>query len=258
MRAQGLDGVDVCRRLILVGALGAAACGDDGGAPSPVDGSGACDFEAVDGVLVIEAESLPVTEAWSVGSDGDASGGFFVEWTDGSNNQDTSRGRFEVRLRFDDPGLYRLQIRNRVGRGNEPTEHNDTWFRFPDVADFFAFKGPADDQRRVYPRPRCNDDEVTGMVEARDDVRRVRCPEGSSRDGYFKVYSSSALDWRWSARTSDNDPHEVHVEVAEPGVYTMGMAARGDFHQLDRIVLHGASLGDAVVQDFGLAETRCD
>ncbi|HJL17470.1 MAG TPA: hypothetical protein RMH99_17505 [Sandaracinaceae bacterium LLY-WYZ-13_1] len=235
-----------------------AGPGVDAGADR-TDGGGtpACDFRAVDGIVVIEAESLPITEDWATGSHGDAAGGEYVEWTGSSHNNDTSNGRFEVSILVEEAGLYRLQVRNRVGMGDDATEHNDTWMQFPDAAAFYGIQGPSDAQDRVYPRPRCEDAGFISGIEAMDDVAEASCPEGTSRDGYFKVYSSGALDWKWSARTSDSDAHDIVVRFDAPGVYTYQLAARGSFHQLDRIVIHRIELEDSEVRDLALEETSC-
>lgn len=230
---------------------------DDAGALTDAGELPACDFRAVDGIVVIEAESLPFTEDWSLGSDGEASGGEYIEWTGSSHNNDTSFGRFAVSILVEEAGLYQLQVRNRVGRGEDPTEHNDTWMRFPDAAAFYGIQGSPDAEDRVYPRPQCEDPDFLAGVEAMPNVTEASCPNGTSRDGYFKVYSSGALDWKWSARTSDNDAHDVVVRFDEPGLYTYQLAARGDFHRLDRIVLHRIELERSTVRDLSLAETSC-
>lgn len=252
---------------------GGPSGGDDGG-PSDTDGGPGpddagtdpvdagppppCDYRAVDGVVVIEAETLPYVEDWAAGTDGDASGGEYIEWTATSNNNNTSNGRFEVAIEITEPGLYRLQVRNRVGMGTNATEHNDTWMQFPDAAAFYGIRGPSDAEERVYPRPLCEDADFVASILAMPNVAEADCPNGTSREGYFKVYSSGALDWRWSARTSDNDAHDIVIRFDSPGVYTYQLAARGNFHQLDRIVIHRVELENSAVQDLALAETACE
>lgn len=224
---------------------------DDASAPSE------CDFRAEDGIIVIEAESLPFAADWATGAHADASGGEYLEWTGAAHNNDTSFGRIEVAIEVTTPGLYRLQVRQRVGMGTNATEHNDTWMSFSDADAFYGVAGPDTAQDHVYPRPRCEDAAFLASIEELPDVVEASCPNGSSRDGYFKVYSSGALEWRWSAQTSDSDAHVVVARFDAPGVYTYRIAARADFAQLDRIVIHEIGLADAVVRDPALAETRC-
>lgn len=223
--------------------------------PEPLD----CDYRTVDGRVVIEAENLPLTEMWRVAS---AASGFsgtgYIEWTGPSHNNDPTHGNMAIDVHFDAPGRYRLQAHQRVGRGTDPTEHNDIWVRVADTPGFYGRRGSMDEEQRVYPRPRCEDGAFTASVIAMPGVTEADCPNGSSRDGWFKVYSSSALDWRWIANTSDRDGHAVVLELDAPGTVTFELAARADYSQLDRIVLHEISQTDAVVQDFDLSETTCD
>ncbi|MEO1267285.1 MAG: hypothetical protein AAFX99_04240 [Myxococcota bacterium] len=217
-----------------------------------------CDFEAIDGRVVMEAESLPISEDWVVASD---RGGFygegFIEWTGPSRNNDPTHGVMRVQVYITEAGQYRLQWRNRIGMGDNPTEHNDTWVQFPDAADYYGYRVDGDTETRRYPQPICEDDARMDELEARDDIREATCPDGSTRDGWLKVYSTNATDWRWSTRTSDNDAHEIGVEFDEPGVYTLMMAARGDHHLIDRLVIHQRSIDDDTVHAENLAETRC-
>ncbi|MDQ3034294.1 MAG: hypothetical protein M3Y87_17940 [Myxococcota bacterium] len=216
-----------------------------------------CDFRAEGGIVVIEAESLPLAADWARGTHADASGGEYIGWTGTAHNNDTSFGHIEVSIEITTPGLYRLQVRQRVGMGTNATEHNDSWMSFSDADAFYGIQGPATAEDRVYPRPRCEDATFLASIEAMADVTQASCPAGSSRDGYFKIYSSGALEWRWSARTSDSDAHDVVARFDAPGVYTYRIAARADHAQLDRIVLHEIGLANSVVQDLTLAETRC-
>lgn len=224
----------------------------DAGPPPP------CDYRTVDGVLVIEAESLPLVEQWAVRTDEPGYlGTGFIEWTGSSHNGDPTHGVMVIDVDLEQAGRYRLQWRNRIGEGTNTTEHNDTWVRFADAADFFGSKGPLDAQQRVYPRPQCGDGAFLAGIEALADVASAACVAGSSRDGWLKVYSSGARDWRWSTRTNDHDAHDVIVEVDAPGVYAFELAARADHHLIDRIVLHEASVPDGTVRDEANRETRC-
>jgi len=241
------------------GEPGDAGGEEDAGEPMDAGPPPGCDYGTEDGMIVLEAEDLTLSEDWAVD---DANEGFtgtgYIEWTGSAHNNDPTHGPIAVDLRFDAPGRYRLQWHTRIGRGDDATEHNDTWVRFAEVAGYYAVQGDATNEGRVYPRPQCEDDDFLAPIRALDTVSEATCPAGSSRDGYFKVYSSSARDWRWSARTSDRDPHEVTVEIDEPGVYTMELAARADYSQIDRIVIHEEGLGNDVVRDLANPTTPCD
>lgn len=231
------------------------ACGTS---PADTLDNVACDYETVNGLAVLEAEGLTLTEDWRVGTaDAGFTGTGYIEWLGASHNNDPSFGPIASRIHVTAAGRYRLQWHTRVGQGTNATEHNDTWVRFADAADFYGRKGNAGSENRVYPQPTCNDTAFMDEVQGRAEVSQATCPAGSSREGYLKVYSSGALDWRWSTRTSDHDPHDIVVEVATAGVYTLEMAARADFSQIDRLVLHDLELPNATVQDLSLAETPC-
>lgn len=217
-----------------------------------------CDYETIDGLIVIEAESLPITKDWSIQTDepGYYADGY-IGWSGPSFNGDPSHGIMEVTIFVAEAGRYRLQWRNRIGMGDNTTEHNDSWVRFPDAADFFGVQAAGDDERRVYPRPICEDKAAMEEVLALPNVIEAECVEGSSTDGWFKVYSSGASDWSWSTRTNDNNGYDVVVEFDEPGDYAFTMAARGDFHLIDRIVIHEVDVSNDDVQDPDATETEC-
>jgi hypothetical protein len=122
-----------------------------------------------------------------------------------------------------------------VGSGNDPTESNDSWLRFNDADEFFGRKA---DGSIVYPKG-------SGLQPE---------PNGAGADGWFKVYSSGALDWKWSTRTSDNDAHVIFVTFDQPGTYTMEISARSEHHWIDRIVLHREVQNP---RDLSLSETPC-
>ncbi len=217
-----------------------------------------CDYEEVGGLVVIEAEHLPVGEDWQVLTD---EAGYYADgyigWTGPPFNNDPTHGVTQVTIHVAQPGRYRLRWRNRIGMGTNTTEHNDTWVEFPDAATYYGVQFQGEDERRVYPRPTCEDAAAMTAIEAMPQVLSAGCVEGSSTDGWLKVYSSGASDWSWSTSTNDNDGHQVVVEFDRPGDYAFTIAARGDWHLIDRIVLHELSLDDMTVQDMGNAETAC-
>lgn len=236
-------------------APGGTTTGDDG---TTTGVASDCDYETVDGMIVIEAENLPISEDWQIqtAEPGYSADGYIV-WTGGSNNGDPTHGVMEVTIHVAEPGRYRLQWRNRIGMGTNTTEHNDTWVKFPDATDYYGLQSPGADELRRYPRPRCEDADAMAAIEALPQVAAATCVEGSSVDDWFKVYSSGASDWSWSTRTNDNNAFNVMVEFDAPGDYSFMMAARADWHLVDRIVIHEESLEDGTVQDLAAAETAC-
>jgi len=261
-------------RWLWVPLLLAMACGDDDGSDTsddartdgsmpadggPIDVGTASCFAFVDGLLVFEAESIPLNEDWVV-RNGEAgfNGDGYIEWIGESHNNDPTHGVIDLTLRVDEPGRYQLTWRTRIGMGDNTTEHNDTWVTFPDSADYYGLKGMEGAEVRRYPKPICEDGDAMGALMAMDDIETADCVRGSSEGGWLKVYSSGADDWRWIARTSDSDASTVTVEFDEAGDYTMRLAARADHSLLDRIVLYREGTDSDTREDLALAETRCD
>ncbi len=218
-----------------------------------------CDYEFVDGKLVIEAESLPLVDDWKVESvDAGFTGTGYLVWRGASSNGDPSNGQIAIKIRIPAAGRYKFQWHTRVGTGNNATEHNDSWITFADAADYFGLKRNSSPESRRYPKPQCDDAQFIADKTASAEVGDARCAAGSSSGGWMKVYSSGALDWKWSTFTSDSDGSEIFVEYDAPGVYTLGLAARGDSHQIDRMVLTSAAVDDAGARDLANAETKCN
>ena len=216
----------------------------------------ACDYRAVDDVVVIEGEDLPHGGAWTTGTDADALEGGFLMWEGSNSFGAVPSERIPVDIRIETPGRYRLDVRARVGNGTDSTEHNDSWFRI-EADQFFGLQGSAPMEDHVYPRPLCEDAGFLSSVEADPDVVQASCPNGTSAEGFFKVYCSGALDWRWSANTSDSDAHAVIARFDAPGVYRLVLAPRSSFHQIDRIILFHEGVTAADARDASLGATPC-
>ena len=243
--------------------------GDDGdttttgGGESSTTGTGGqtieCDYEVGEnGVLMFEAESLPLVEEWTETTD---QAGFFgdsyIYWAGPSYNNTPGNGLMEVELGIPAAGRYRVQWHTRIGMGTNATEHNDIWLKFANASDYYG-KAGNDPESRRYPRPICEDTDFIDMIEAMPQVSEARCAVGSTTEGWMKVYSSGATNWRWSAFTSDSDAHQIFVEFDAPGAYTMQLSARADWMLLDRIVVHREDVADKVAQAADQPETPCD
>ena len=246
-----------------------------GGGSSSTGGGGAapvvCDYETVAGVLVIEAEDLGLSEQWQVdASESGATGSGYIRWTGASQNNNPGVGVIEADLFLTQAGRYRVQWRSRIGMGSDTTEHNDTWMRFPDADDFYGLRIEGALESRRYPRPTCEDTTLMTMIASSPRLSEVHagrpsspevgsaaCPNGSTKDGWLKVYCSGAADWKWSTFTSDSDGHDIVLEAGQPGVYQLELSARADFHLIDRIVVHQEAVDDAVALDLALPSTPC-
>lgn len=248
-----------------VGAGGDATTSTGGSAGTGGEGQGGsapivCDYRVEGGVMVIEAEDLPLSADWQTATtEAGYTGNGYIVWTGNSQNNNPGQGTISVDVYVPVAGRYRWRWRNRIGMGNNTTEHNDTWLRWPTlpVTDYYGMKNPGNESRR-YPKPTCDDNNLMQTIEQDAAVANAGCPNGSTSNGWMKIYSSGANDWRWSTRTSDNDAHDIFIEVAQPGVITFEMSARADFHLIDRIVLSEESIADNVAEDTGAMPTPCD
>jgi len=199
----------------------------------PIDGCD-YDYEEIDGLVLMEAENLNISSGW----DRDTSfpeftGDAHLNWQGGNNFNTPGNGLVSTSIKINTVGTYRFQWRNRIGKGDNTTEYNDSWLRFPDADDFFAVRGNS----TVYP---------VGSGKTPN-------PEGASSNGWFKVYANH-LVWNWDSNTSDNDPHSIYVTFDSPGVYTMEISGRSNDHLIDRIILSNDFDNP---RDLSLMETLC-
>lgn len=180
-----------------------------------------CVFHENGGLLLIEAEDLAINSSWKTGNESEFSGysaNGYIVW-DGPDYFSSARnGIITTNIQVGTTGTYTFHWRNRVGKGHESTEHNDTWLRFPDASEFYAEQG--DD--RLYPH----------------GSGKNPNPEGSGDNGFFKVFLTGTLDWTWSSVTSDHQGYTIKVRFDHPGTYQMQLAARSAHHLIDKIALY--------------------
>ena len=133
------------------------------------------DYTAVNGIVIIEAESLNVGTGWSKKS---AVPGFlgngYIEWENSNSFGTPGNGLTSTTIRITEPGKYRVQWRSRVGFGDHFTDFNDSFIRFDDASLFYGER--ADGSRRVFPRDR-------GHTPVPPDG----FPNGAGGDGWFKM-----------------------------------------------------------------------
>ena len=203
-------------------------------------GSGNCPapFEEVNGMVVVEAESVPAVSDWTYETSipGYTGNGYYV-WNGQDHFNNPGNGLLEYKINITTTGTYRFQWRNRITQGTSTSDFNDNWLRFPDASDFWAEKGG----NKVYPKG-------TGKTPN---------PAGSTSDGWFKVYVSEINKWSWQTRTSDGNPHAIYVKFDTPGVYTMQVSARSKGHGIDRMVLFHSSVNSTTALDPNQPETSC-
>ncbi|MEO1253422.1 MAG: hypothetical protein AAFY41_00870 [Bacteroidota bacterium] len=196
------------------------SCSDD-------DNSSGCSedqapvFVELEGLLLVEAEAVDYGEGWRLVRDlSDATGSGYMRWEGENQNNNPGVGLATFNLEISTAGTYRFIWRSAVTEGDNPTEANDSWLRFPDADDYF---GERNNGSIVYPKG-------TGKTPN---------PNGSSKDGWFKIYrSGTPLDFKWQAKTSDNDAHDIYVTFESAGVYTMEISGRSAGHAIDKFVLY--------------------
>lgn len=195
-----------------------------------------------DGLVVIEMENAPVRNGWEVANDiAGATGDGYIIWKQGQFLNQTGMGPLHYRVRIGTPGTYRFEWHVAVGKGNDGTEHNDSWLRI-DGDNFYATKGDS----QVKPKPECNNNPD------------YDCPEGSTTNGFFKIYGGGVNEFRWQARTFDRNAHQIYVDFDEPGTYDLFVNARSSFHAIDRMVLYHSSVSSQDARKLSNPESMID
>lgn len=160
----------------------------------------AATFQEESGIVIMEAESSPAQGGWKRESSiGGYAGSGYLRW-DGSNAfavSSAGRGTTTYRFRIQRAGNYELRWRSRITRGNNRTEHNDSWVRFP-----------------------------TG--------RNIRGEQSLS--GWTKVYMNTLNKWAWQSATVDNVGRRLR-QYFSAGEHTLQISGRSNGHAIDRIAL---------------------
>lgn len=183
-------------------------------------------YEERNGLVVMEIESTPPAAGWAnKASLNGFTGTSYYEWTGPKSNHDPGNGLLQYSIYINTPGTYRFQWHSYIAVGNNTTESNDSWLRFPNADDFYGRKNNS----IVYP----------------GGTGKSPTPNGSSKEGWFKVYRNTPLgEWTWTSNTSDNDAHRIFVEFDSAGVYTLQVSGRSIGHAIDRMVLYDTSRVD--------------
>lgn len=202
-------------------------------------GGGAQAFQEENGVIVIEAESTQLVPNWTITNEDNEVG--ILAGTNSFFGQ--NGGTVEYDITISTPGVYRF-IWNSYYSGPEASEENDNWLKFPNNNDvwFFGIDLDAGD-------PGTEAQIINNLQGAQTDIvfpggsSRITpqtTPEGSSNNGYLKIYKSGggSQNYTWQSFTSDNDPHNVYVWFVNPGTYSMQISERSAGHAIDRFALY--------------------
>lgn len=196
-------------------------------------------FEEKGGIVVIEAESAPPMDArWDERIDvANFTGSSFLEWTGTDYFNSPGNGLREYKVQVHTVGTFRFQWRSRILVGTKSNEHNDAWLRCPDATSFFGQRGSS----IVYP----------------GGLGLSPTPNGSSSNGWFKVFQNQRYVWTWQTKTSDHDSHDIYVSFDSPGVYTIQVSGRSAGYGIDRMVLSHSTVSASEARNTNLAETLC-
>jgi hypothetical protein len=200
--------------------------------------AGSIVFQEKGGVVLGEMESAAYSDQWILSTDtGGSEGDGYLVWTGNQHMGNPGTATLEYQISIETPGTYLFTWRTAVTTGNNGTEHNDSWLRFLDADDFYGQR----DNSILYP----------------SGSGKTPNPNGASAEGWFKVYRSGSLAFKWQAFTSDHDAHDIFVRFDNPGTYTMEVSARSSGHGIDRFALvrEGQSVEDAL--SGSLSEIGC-
>ncbi|SDD65314.1 hypothetical protein SAMN05421636_101318 [Pricia antarctica] len=197
-------------------------------------------FQEIDGLIKIEFENAEFSDNWKLKTDGtNFSGKGYMVWEGAQQLGQPGNEKTAFTLQIEHPGTYQFLWKSAVKTGDSGSDHNDTWLRFGDADDFYAQKGNS----VVYPM----------------DTGKSSNPDGASKDGWFKIYrSGNDLDFKWQAKTFDNNAHDIFVVFENKGLYTMEISARSSGHAIDKFVLFkDIPQEDAIADTTDLSEVRC-
>ncbi|MEM9984598.1 MAG: hypothetical protein AAF804_05830 [Bacteroidota bacterium] len=193
-------------------------------------------YQESGGLVIIELESAVSYGLWELESSrpGFTGEGYLhYNGTNYYNQPGNSLLKFEIAI--EKAGKYRFQWHSLIAVGQSNTEHNDSWLRFRDASDFYGEK----EGQRVYPKG-------TGKSPN---------PEGSSADGWLKIYQNSLNNWTWATRTSDRDPHDIYVEFDTAGVYTLEISGRSTGHAINRLALYHSDVSSTLALNLNQPES---
>lgn len=153
------------------------------------------------GIVVMEAESVPAAGDWERQSRiaGFKGSGYLVwEGANAFGVATAGRGTLTYRFRINRAGNYQLRWRSRITEGNNATESNDSWVRFP-----------------------------TGN----------NVPGEQPINTWTKVFMNGLNRWSWGSATVDNVGRPVR-QFFSAGDHVMQISGRSRGHAIDQIVLY--------------------
>ncbi|WP_271784071.1 hypothetical protein [Aquimarina algiphila] len=210
-------------------------------------------FTEKDGLLIVESENGNFSGTpWELTKSlSEFSGDGYLVWNGTDFLGKPGEGLLSYKIRITKPGTYRFIWRSYITIGTNGSEHNDSWLRIPDAKHFYGQKG---DGHIVYPKGTTLDPipESNGQTST--------TPNGSGKDGWFKIYMNKASKWHWQSSTSDNDGHNIFVVFDSAGDYTIEISGRSKGHGVDKFVLftEGVTQETAIKDNAVKSEIKCE
>jgi hypothetical protein len=162
----------------------------------------------INGIIAIEAESVPVTEGWVYKADTTKFSGLgYLEW--GMTGQGIKPGKGILNYTFDisEPGNYQLFIRGKLlNPANRPEtldpDGNDIWVKF-----------------------------IGG-----NDVKNQKC---LANDWFKTLIIGHPTGWTWNTNADGGKTHPLTAvcRYYEKGTYTISLCGRSEGFAIDKIIL---------------------
>lgn len=162
----------------------------------------------------------------------------YLIWTGNDSFSTPGLGTIKFSIKITNPGTYQFVWSSRIAKGTLISEHNDSFLRIATATDFYGEKTAGD---RVYPKG-------TGKTPN---------PEGTSANGWFKVYMNRVGEWFWRSSTNDKDPYNIFAKFDTAGIYDIEISGRSNGHAIDQFVLFRTDKSLSAAQTAVLSEITC-
>ncbi len=166
-------------------------------------------FLESNGLVVIEAESMPVVGQWELRSEvAGFKGTGYLHWTGPirlAPNAAVDRDAITYHFKIENAGNYEFRFRSYIAGGDSALDSNDSWVRFP------------------------TGENIDGELEL---------------DGWTKAFQNQFGQWSWGANTEDhvNGGSSQLRQYFSAGVHYLQISGRSTDHAVDRMILFNADL----------------
>lgn len=166
-------------------------------------------FLESNGLVVIEAESMPVVGAWELRSEvADFKGTGYLHWTGPirlAPNAAVDNDAITYHFKIENAGNYEFRWRSYIAGGDSALDSNDSWVRFP------------------------TGENVDGELELH---------------GWTKAFQNQFGQWSWGANTEDhvNGGSSQLRQYFSAGVHYLQISGRSTDHAVDRMILFNSDM----------------